>query len=279
MNKVFVFLIFNFLFFSMESNAVGSNVKSICESCDSLFSFQREADRLTKRQLGTHKVLIVSLNNEKSYNFVLERTSFNNGEFWEFVVKTRQIAVPPEDKNKIDNAITAKQDAIQAIASNPHTVPVELADGVWDLVGRGWKQTAVGDNYLTTQGVGSKIYNYLTLAGAVTGKISSSVELGVTLYFSNGSKAFFKISGVDNNGNVQLSFRDGKDAEGNNVKDSKTTFYQGQYNFSKNGLKDFIDAAKRYGINITQGGSPAGSGTGSISCDNANVNCQVLIQH
>lgn len=133
-------------------------------------------------------------------------------------------------------------------------IPDEIADSAWDLVGAGYKQTEVVNYYRENNGYLDTISNHLAfLTKTLSSNIININNITVTLYFSDGSKAKFAITGLDETGSLELDFIDGLDKDGNKIKDSKDTFTSGEYKFVNGGpgaMQSFYDASARYGVNI-----------------------------
>lgn len=133
-------------------------------------------------------------------------------------------------------------------------IPDDIADSAWDLVGAGYKQTEVINYYKENNDYLDTISNHLAfLTKVLSNNIIDINNITVTLYFSDGSKAKFAITGLDENGDLELDFIDGLDKDGNKIKDSKDIFTNGEYKFINGGpgtMQSFYDASARYGVNI-----------------------------
>lgn len=203
--------------------------------------------------------------------------------------KFRVIAIPPDfdypgsiQVNQI-TATSAEQTAFSDIAMLRQefknfffinkNVPEDIADSAYDLVGSSYKQNQLNDYFsqqlgiYSWQGTGLFDLDSSRLAiGAfaqIFGKITS-IDIGIVIYFKNGSTMNLKVDGVSFNGRFDFVVDSAKDADGNNISFVKSDYESGEYKFSIGGnqaVNDFISAAGRLGATISNNFSipPSGS--------------------
>ena len=229
-----------------------------------------KAQTITYLKRGTNYVLLASFQNEKIYYLKTKKTTTSEG-VTEIVISS--LTVPSEELAAFNVAVLAKQDVNASISRMNRSVPTSLTDSAWDLVGKGYLQSAVASEFKTNQTLQTEVAHYLALVPAVLGKVVN-VNLVVELDFSDGSTALFKIDGIDSDGDLTFSFLIGKDKDGNKIEDKKSNFV-GAFNFSTGGDSAFRAAAGMYGFTFT--GSISTSHGGGWICDQANLSCSVII--
>jgi len=132
-------------------------------------------------------------------------------------------------------------------------VPSNLAGSVRDLVGSSSTQNSVADNYINNQSLQQLIGNYTSAMMAIAGKVVA-INFVIELSFSDGSTGYFKLTGIDGSGVLQLTFHKGVDSNGNTVLPNKASYGTGTYSFagtSGSGLSSFVEAVRRLGIPVT----------------------------
>jgi len=137
-------------------------------------------------------------------------------------------------------------------------VPDSVAQSAYDLVGASYKVNDLADYYKSSQSLSTYMSNFIAAAASITGKLPSGIKLTVTLKFSDHSTVVLEATGLDSEGNLNLKYLSGKDADNNTISERAASYLNGTYRFSKQGeagIQRFLNAASRSGIQITYGKS------------------------
>ena len=145
-------------------------------------------------------------------------------------------------------------------------IPAEVMASAFDLPGNNSATTTVANYYLQNQSVFEAIGDYTSALLTLAGKVINA-NFVIEVHFADGTIAFLQITGIDANGNLQLTFKSGIDTD-NNIIHGNTKSLSGTYNYTNSGtygLSHFIRSLEQMGVQVTTDfdmGDP--SATGSV---------------
>ena len=124
-----------------------------------------------------------------------------------------------------ENAYKSAYNSLQSALVQKTDVPITITDSAYDLVKSSSKANSVVSYYDNQLALHELIANYISTAVAIAGKtLTSNLNFVIEVEFSDGSTAYFKITGIDSNGGIQYSFLNGIDADGNTFDEAKSVF-------------------------------------------------------
>ncbi|TMN90124.1 hypothetical protein CWB72_09360 [Pseudoalteromonas phenolica] len=179
-----------------------------------------------------------------------------------------QLSVSNHQKSQFSKAAKAKKAIDNYLKESRNSVPRNIAESAYDLVGASYVRSDVAQHYVNNQTIRDYVANYTSAAVSVVTKLLD-IKWTVELKFSDGSVATFVLGGIQENGNLKLDFVSAIDLDGNNIPTTKQGFMSGEYRFAEQGnrgIQNFLDAAKRAGVPISN--SSGGGGSTTMVCDN-----------
>jgi hypothetical protein len=249
-------------FASFESNA--ENILTQCNTCSTSSSYEVVAE-------------YVGDNNGSAVDFVYVANFKDQvvNKYKVVTIKSREPGVPDITQVHSQILTLAQQNSMQLLLDNvaalqggPVVAPKDIADSAYELIGSTSTQNNLKKSYIDNQSLEQRIEN-VTAAIASTATNVINVNFVIEFSFSDGSKATFKITGIDGDGNVQLTLTEAIDADLNQIPITKDALLtNGSMNFStqgKAGMTRYLDAAARFGIPISTGASTLSSG-GTMTC-------------
>lgn len=270
MKKYFSVAVISAFMFSASANSAEF---LSCYGCESAVSFESAAENLALSRVSPNTSIYVfnmARGEIKSYDVYVEREP--NWEFATSIEKT----VDGNTKQKFENLSNAYS-AVAAETRKEVTIPENIASSAYQLVNASFRVNNVVDYYNSHQSFMTKTANYVAAAFALTGKLVN-INLTVTVYFSDGSKAQFILEGIGPNGELELKLSSARDVDNNDIPLTKEGYEKGgQYSFEKGGqnaIQEFLDAAARMGVPITFGGS--GRFTQTMECDSEGK-CTIIL--
>lgn len=147
---------------------------------------------------------------------------------------------------------TAYNELYSSILVKKHLIPPSIAYSGYDLVGADYLHQQVIDEYKDNLPVHEKLANYIAAAAGIAGKVVD-VNFVIEVSFSDGSTIFFKITGIDANGQLTYNFHNGVDADGNIISELPSHYSSGSLSFKtqgESGVQNFLNAAVRSGVPI-----------------------------
>jgi len=246
--------------FGMSGSVQAEDLFTECSSCTSASSFYNVASYVGSHN-GTDNDVVYVLNSDTGtmHKYSVVNLSYRDSIFFEPIVE--ELALTAED---ITNKYQLMED-INALRSYVYDVPTDLANSAYDLIGDGQLQNLVESSYINNQSVGTRLANYVATLALLAGKIVSNINFVIEVSFSDGSKAIFKVTGVDANADITLKLLSAENSEESPIPITATAMTNsGALKFSGNtggtgnggmGLQEFFNAAARLGILITFGDS------------------------
>jgi len=253
MRKIYSFavssvcILASFLFSSPEASAFEIEV---CNDCT------LSAMKNTAIGNGSGDVHVVDFENDvlKRYVVIIER----EGDF--SINVTREVTPDNTVKSEFAAVKSAKRSVYDSIFAIPQ-VSSSVAGSAWELPGNSQKQNNVGNWILNNQSLNQAIGHYASAIAAMVGKIIG-VNFVIEVTFSDGSFANYRITGIDNRGNLTLALENATDADNNSIPLTLSGF-TGTYSFSSGG-GGIESAASNFGAAMTIIGS-TGASAGSIT--------------
>ena len=258
-------------FASFESNA--ENILTQCNTCSTSSSYETVAEYVGDNNGGAVDFVYVANFKDQVVN-----------KYKVVTIKSREPGVP--DITQVygqiltleqHNSMQLLLDNVAALQSGPVVAPKDIANSAYELIGSTSTQNNLKKSYIDNQSLEQRIEN-VTAAIASTATNVINVNFVIEFSFSDGSKATFKITGIDGDGNVQLTLTEAIDADLNQIPITKDALLaNGSMNFSTQGQKGitrYVEAAARYGIPVSIGSTLSSGGTmtctvtrsGGLSC-------------
>jgi hypothetical protein len=253
-----------------------------CNECTQSYQFKNTAESLVLNKIhrrfnGDIYVFNYKEGIAKKYNVSAEYLDIQGGPLHIFALEkslsTSQqfnFSIASDAYNEITNSI---QDII---------LPEYVADSAYDLVGASYVENDISDYLATNQTFKDKVNAFISVAAKITGHLPSDISIVLKMSFKDGSWANFKIFGLDKGGNMSLSFQNGRDKDNNTITNNPSHYKSGAFRFFKGGqsaVNNFIAAASRAGVTITNGNSKGSSGR-KMSCTGSAVKgtlvCKVI---
>jgi len=188
-------------------------------------------------------------------------------------------AVDSDTKTKFTK-LAATYGAVAEHARSNQLIPSSIATSAYQLVNASSVANNVAGFYNNNQSFRTKTANYIAAAVALAGKLID-INLTVTVYFTDGSKAVYKLEGVDGGGALALKVISATDIDNNTIPFTKQGYESGSFDFTKGGqrsIDEFVGAANRSGVPITTvggGGGGGGGGTYTMTCNGDGSQCTV----
>jgi hypothetical protein len=186
-------------------------------------------------------------------------------------------AVDADTQSKFD-VLADAYSAVAAEARNAQYIPADIAPSAYRLVNASYVINNVTDYYNNNQSFRTKTANYVAAALALSGRLID-INLTIKVFFSDGSEALFKLTGIGQNGELGMELVSAKDVDNNNIPLTKEGYEAGgEYSFlrgGQNAVEEFLNAAARAGVSITTSGSNNGY-TQEMVCD-SNGRCIITL--
>ncbi len=153
-----------------------------------------------------------------------------------------------------------------SLESSNYTVPNDLANSVYDLVGSSSTRNSVIDSYVNNQNIRQIAEGYTAAILSIAGKVVN-VNFTINMKFSDNSYATFYITGISSDNLITLKLVSATDSNNNDIPITKNDFTSvGELQFSDSKTFDeFVDAASRYGWIYESNSWPSG-GHGYMEC-------------
>jgi len=249
--------------FGMSGSVQAEDLFTECSSCTSESRFYNVASYVGTNN-GTDNDVVYVLNSDTGtmHKYSVVNLSYRDSIFFEPIVE--ELALTAED---ITNKYQLMED-INALRSYVYDVPTDVAGSAYDLIGLSQMQNLVESSYLNNQSIITRISNYFAIVALIAGKIISAVNFTIDVAFSDGSKATFKVTGIDGNAEFTLELLSAVDSGNRDIpitKDKMLTngamVFEGNSNTDSSGsgggtnnLQEYLNAAARLGITMTING-------------------------
>ncbi|WP_152032938.1 hypothetical protein [Gallaecimonas mangrovi] len=161
-------------------------------------------------------------------------------------------------------------------------IPSSVANSGYELVGAQYKVNKVGDyifsNSTNAQRIetsAANLTNYL-LSVVGSGSLPDNFGLEATAVFPDGSTVTLAVVSLSAT-SIEFKFVRGRDADDNTISATASDYLSGSYSFASSGstgVQEYIDAAARLGITITDDGTSTGT---TMTCTTDNI-CTVTTQ-
>lgn len=190
----------------------------VCMSCT-----QTEMESVAKNLgSGVHRVGDLQSGIAKEYIVYIE----DDGPFaMEFV---QEQSLDTETRRKFSEASSAWHGLLSALTQTPQ-IPASIAGSAWDLPGNSQTRRLAGEWFMNNQTWNQQIGNYTAVIFAIVGEFAG-VNFLVELDFSDGSVATYKVTGINNNGEITISLVSAIDEFGNDIPIVSAAI-AGTYNF------------------------------------------------
>lgn len=269
------------LILSFSSQA--ETYQTSCNECTQSYQFRNTAESLVLNKIhrGFNSDVYVFNYKEgiaKKYNLSAEYVDVPGGPLHLLAMEKNLSSSQQFNFSIASNAYNEITNSIQDII-----LPEYIADSAYDLVGASYVENDISDYLAKNQTFKDKVDVFISVAAKITGNLPSDINIVFKMSFKDGSWANFKISGLDKDGNMSLSFQDGRDKDNNTITNNPSHYRSGSFRFNQGGqsaINNFIDAASRAGVTITNGNS-GGSSKLKMSCTGSAVEgtlvCKVII--
>ncbi|MFN4056321.1 MAG: hypothetical protein ACK4GU_15785 [Alishewanella aestuarii] len=246
MKKLSIYLSIYLSIFLASYNEIASAeaVYTECNTCSTSFSYYSAANNVVERSSTTIFVGNHSSKTIKKFHVQYEH------EIGETIIWEENVS---QFERESFNSMSASRENFLTYLAGPGVLPNEIASSGYELIGRSYKQNQVRNWFVNNQGVTEFVSGYIGAVLNIAGKITG-VTWNFEIRFSDGSKAGFKLTGLNADLSFKLDLNYLIDQYGNNIPLEASGYSDQVFLFESHSeaLLAFLEAVDRIGVRFVR---------------------------